>query len=184
MKERFIMTTIKRKSTFLVTLGLLFVFLFNFTASAMESDRELIMKDMPESLKQIILQHEAEGKEVEFQTEASALKSRARQTTYLPSGSYTEERTSKSGENWTLNRNFSINSPCSMEVFLTTTINGEYVPCTITVTGDGRTQIKNVTASPGVTDAFSFNVVDGCTYNVTITPKKTGSTIIAYVYGE
>lgn len=176
-----------KKST-ITTISLLFIFtfVFNTMAFAFSADRDIILQNMPSNLRQIMTEHEIEGRTITYYAEENHPQmSRASRTTSLPSSGWSENKTANANSSWAMQSNFYIESSCQLYVHLTTGINGDYVNCDVIVkcVETGATQRKTFVAAPDVTSAYPFNVSVGSTYTVTVVPSET-TYLAAYIYGE
>ena len=185
------MTTVKQKSKLLVVISLLFVFLFNFAASAAGDSREKVLNSLSEEVKQLLLQKENDGVEIIYESyeDTNQIINRAINAIQikLPSNGYagTYNFTS-SGQIWNLNRDFKIDSPCKMKIVMTTTINGNTSDFRLKVyCKDTEQYVHNSMhyVSTGIGNPVTINVVNGYTYTISVTSTEATKFSIN-VYGE
>ena len=173
----------------MVTLSLLFVFLFNIAVSAAGNDRELIMSELPEQMKQVIIQHENEGRNIIFDSEKnrSMISPLASTKVNLPANGYTTDKTfSSAGQSFTVGADFIATADCNMKLFLSTTIWNDPAYFTVVVKNvtTGRNVFNNTLLIESEPDAPLYvPISEGNTYTVTITSKAANTHIAAYICG-
>lgn len=174
------MTTVKQKSKLLVVISLLFVFLFNFAASAAGDSRDEVLSTFSEELKQLVLQKENDGVNMIYEsyeeTQQAATRSINDTIIELPGNGYAANHNfTDSDQTWHLNRLFKPDSNCTMKIVMTTTIYGSTSDLRLRVYCEDTNQYVHNSmhyVSTGVGNPVSIPIIAGRTYTISVTSTE------------